>query len=56
MKEEIKREQKYKKLVRENPELVEGKMMDNISIATADTMVEPTPGPGSYNPVEYDDF
>ena len=56
VKDEIKRELKYKKMKRENPELLEGKMMDNISIATADTMIEPTPGPGAYNPVEYDDF
>ena len=41
---------------RENPEFDEGKMMDNISIATADTMQELTPGPGAYNPIEYDDF
>lgn len=56
VKKEIKSELKKKKIRKLKESGTTQKIIDNISIATADTDFEQVPGPGAYNPIKFDDI
>lgn len=56
VKNEIRKELKKRKIKKLRQSGTSQKLMDNLSIATADTEIQTVPGPGAYNPLKFDDF